>query len=109
MNAASNGLPRARLAGTLLTVCGVVGVVSGIVPFTVNYLRVLGFHWGMSPETWADHGTPGILLALCALGLLLVTSYLALRNRRDRRAIMLCGGLAGSVVTASVHIFVSYP
>lgn len=117
MAGATAELPRARLAGTLLTVCGVVGVLSGALPLTVNFLRMLGFDWGMSPETWADHGVEamglGIEWAVLSCvdgtflgGLLLAAGYGWWRGRRWAPLVTLIYCIHGLLVTgADLAIF----
>ena len=53
----------ARVAGTLLVLCGVIGLVAGVVPFAVNALRLLGSGLGRAPEDWAAHGVEAMGLS----------------------------------------------
>ena len=55
---------RAALAGDFLMVCGGVGIVTGLVPFAVSFLRLLGFDLGLGPEDWAAHGVEAMGLSI---------------------------------------------
>jgi len=55
---------RAVVAGDFLMVCGGVGLVTGLVPFAVSALRLLGFDLGLGPDDWAAHGVEAMGLSL---------------------------------------------
>ena len=45
-------------------VCGGVGLVTGLVPFGVSLLRLLGFDLGLGPRDWAAHGVEAMGLSV---------------------------------------------
>jgi len=51
-------------AGRLLIVCGGVGIVTGLVPFAVSMLRLVGVDFGRTAEDWAAHGVEALGLSL---------------------------------------------
>ena len=103
---------RAILAGDFLMVCGGVGLVTGILPFAVSVLRMMGFRLGLGPQDWAAHGVEAMGLSVpwaalssaCGafLGGLLVAGGLGWRRGRPWAALVtLIYALLGILVTGT--------
>jgi len=103
---------RAILAGDLLIVCGGVGLLTGVIPFAVNILRLLGCGFGLGHEDWAAHGVEamGLSVPWAALssangaflgGLLLTAGIGWRRGRRWAPLVTLIYALLGILVTAT--------
>jgi len=82
----------ARLAGTLLVLCGIIGIATGALPLAASVARMAGCHPGLGPLDWAGHGARATglgvewaaLSSACGtlLGGLLVAAGLGWRRRR---------------------------
>ncbi|MFP4058180.1 MAG: hypothetical protein ACLF0G_15035 [Candidatus Brocadiia bacterium] len=78
--------PRARLAGLFLIICGVIGVVAGIVPLVLNVMRLLGCTFGLSPEGLESHG-------VAAMGLSVPWAILSCWDGTYLGSLLLAGGI----------------
>jgi hypothetical protein len=53
-----------RRIGLFLIVCGVIGIVTGLLPLVLNVLRLLGCTFGLSRESMANHGVEAMGLSV---------------------------------------------
>ena len=50
--------------GRFLMVCGGIGIVAGVVPLTINVLRMSGVDFGYTAKDWAAHGVEAMGLSV---------------------------------------------
>ena len=113
--------PRARLAGMLLVMCGVVGVTTGVVPFLIAGLRLAAVAWAERAADWAAHGMDSlglsvewaVLSSACGtmLGVLLLAAGTGWRRGRAWAPVVTLiyavGGLVVTGVDLAIFIVVS--
>ena len=104
--------PRARRVGTFLVACGVVGVVTGLVPFAIALARLAGLAVAAGRWDWLAHGMRELglgaewaaLSSACGvfLGALLIAAGIGWRRGRDWAPLVsLLYALDGLVVTGT--------
>lgn len=106
----SGATPRARLAGRLLILCGVVGVTTGGLPFLVAALRIAACAWAENAAEWATYRLDSLGLSLewaalssscgAMLGALLLAAGVGwCRGRAWAPAVTLIYAVSGLAVT----------
>jgi len=97
-------------AGRFLILCGVIGLITGLVPLGISVLRLLGVTFGLGREDWAAHGVEAMGLDVpwatlssadgTFLGALLLAAGIGwLRGRSWAPLVTLIYGLHGALIT----------
>ncbi|NQT89223.1 hypothetical protein HQ560_20810 [bacterium] len=102
--------------GRFLMVCGGIGIVAGVVPLTVNVLRMAGYDFGYTSEDWAAHGVEAMGLSVpwgalsssdgAFLGSLLLAAGIGWRKGRDWAPLVTFIYAIGGTMVCGLDLFI---
>jgi len=102
--------------GRFLIICGGIGIVAGVVPLTINVLRMAGCTFGYTPEDWAAHGVESLGLSVpwgalsssdgTFLGGLLLAAGIGWRRGRDWAPLVTFIYSIGGTMVCGLDLFI---